>query len=226
MGQEAWCAVDRYIVDRLVPADPALDEALAANQVAGLPAHDVSPAQGKLLHLLARMIGARRVLEIGTLGGCSTIWLARALSEGGVVVTLEADPHHAEVARGNIERAGLAACVDLRVGPALETLPQVGAAGLGPFDLVFIDADKPSNPDYLAWALKLARPGAVIIGDNVVRGGAVVDPDSADPRVQGIRRFFNLLAGEPRLSATAIQTVGSKGWDGFALAIVDQCSVG
>ena len=219
MSQEQWTVVDGFIEDCLVGVDAALEAALAANAEAGLPAHDVSPAQGKLLHLLARMIAARRILEIGTLGGYSTIWLARALREGGLVVTLEADPHHAEVARGNIARAGVAGSVDLRVGPALETLPLVQADRIGPFDLIFIDADKSSNPDYLDWALKLARPGAVIVGDNVVRDGAVVDSDSIDPSVQGVRRFFDMLAEERRLSATAIQTVGRKGWDGFAIAI-------
>ena len=221
MEQQLWTAVDDYIVDRLAPSDAVLDRALAANEAGGLPPHDVSPAQGKLLHLIARAAGARRVLEIGTLGGYSTIWLARALPEEGLVVTLEAVPAHADIARGNIARAGLSARVDLRVGAALETLPLIEAEGLGPFDLIFIDADKPSNPDYLAWALKLARPGAVIIGDNVVRDGAVVDPESADPRVKGVRAFFEMIAAEPRLSATAIQTVGSKGWDGFVFAVVD-----
>jgi predicted O-methyltransferase YrrM len=221
MNQDRWSAVDDYIVDHLVSADPALDLSLAANAVAGLPAHDVSPAQGKLLHILARTVGARRILEFGTLGGYSTIWLAKALPTDGLVVTLEADPRHAEVARSNFERAGLADRIDLRVGPALKTLPNVEADGIGPFDFVFIDADKPNNPDYLAWAIKLARPGAVIIGDNVVRDGAVIDSHSADPRVQGVRRFFDMLGREPRLTATAIQTVGSKGWDGFTIAVLD-----
>ena len=221
MSQDQWTAVDAYIVDRLAPSDAALDHALDANAAGGLPAHDVSPAQGKLLHLIARTAGARRVLEIGTLGGYSTIWLARALPEDGLVVTLEAVSAHADIARDNIARAGLSARVDLRVGPALESLPLIEAEGLGPFDLIFIDADKPSNPQYLAWALKLARPGAVIIGDNVVRDGAVVDPASDDPRVQGVRAFFDMIAAEPRLSATAIQTVGAKGWDGFVFAVVD-----
>ena len=221
MSQDQWTAVDAYIVDRLAPSDAVLDHALDANAAGGLPAHDVSPPQGKLLHLIARTAGARRVLEIGTLGGYSTIWLARALPEDGLVVTLEAVAAHADIARDNIARAGLSARVDLRVGPALETLPLIEAEGLGPFDLIFIDADKPSNPQYLAWALKLARPGAVIIGDNVVRDGAVVDPASDDPRVQGVRAFFDMIAAEPRLSATAIQTVGAKGWDGFVFALVD-----
>jgi predicted O-methyltransferase YrrM len=218
--QDQWSTVDRYIVDALVPPDAALAAALAANAAAGLPAHDVSPNQGKLIMLLARMMRARAILEIGTLGGYSTIWLARALPAGGRLITLEADPRHAEVARANIARAGFAGVVEVRVGRALETLPRVEADGLGPFDLIFIDADKPSNPDYLAWALKLSRPGSLIVADNVVRDGAVADPASRDANVRGIRRFFELLAAEPRLSATALQTVGSKGYDGFALALV------
>jgi predicted O-methyltransferase YrrM len=212
-----WQRVDAYIVDRLVPADPALDAALAANRAARLPAIDVSPTEGRLLHILARMVGARRILEIGTLGGYSTIWLARAVPPDGTVVTLEAEPRHAEVARANIIRAGLADRVDLRVGRALDMLPAVE----GPFDMVFIDADKRSNPDYLGWALRLARPGTVIVCDNVVREGRVADPARADPDLAGIRRFYDLLAAEPRLTATAIQTVGARGWDGFAIAIVD-----
>ncbi len=203
---------------RLVGPDAALERALAANAAAGLPPHDLSPAQGKFLHLLARMLRATRILEIGTLGGYLTIWLARALGPGGRLVTLEAEPRHADVARSNIAAAGLDAAVDLRVGSALDTLPEL--EGQAPFDLVFIDADKPSNPTYLAWALKLTRPGSVIVGDNVVRDGAVADPASADPRVQGVRSFFDMMAAEPRLDATALQTVGSKGWDGFALALV------
>jgi predicted O-methyltransferase YrrM len=222
MGQELWSHVDRYIDEQLVRADECLEMALHASRAAGLPPIDVSPSQGKLLHLFARMMGARRVLEIGTLGGYSTIWLARALPAGGGVVTLEALPKHAEVARINIECAGLSAMVDLRVGPALETLPILESEGGGPFDLIFIDADKRSNPDYLAWALRLARAGTVIVVDNVVRDGAIVDLARVDPDIQGIRRFFDMVASEPRLSATAIQTVGSKGWDGFAIAIVNR----
>jgi predicted O-methyltransferase YrrM len=220
MRQDLWSTVDGYIVEKLVPPDPVLTDVLANNDAAGLPAHDVSPAQGRFLHLLARMIGARRVLEIGTLGAYSTIWFARALPEGGRVVTLEFDPCHAEVARSNIACAGLAGVIDLRVGAALDTLPAVYAEGLGPFDLIFIDADKENNPAYLAWALRLARPGTVIIGDNVVRDGTVADAGSADARVQGVRAFFDMLAATPGLSATALQTVGSKGWDGFAIALV------
>ena len=220
MTQKQWTAVDRYITDLFAPPDPALDAALQASAAAGLPPHDVSPTQGKLLLLLARVQGARTILEIGTLGGYSTIWLARALPAGGRLITLEADPKHAEVARANIARAGLAAVVELRLGPALDTLPQLAAEGRGPFDLIFIDADKPNNPEYFAWALKLSRRGSLIIADNVVRNGAVVDAASSDPSVQGVRRFHELLAAEPRVSATAIQTVGSKGYDGFAIALV------
>jgi predicted O-methyltransferase YrrM len=220
MSQEQWTAVDRYITDLLVPPDPALDAALQASASAGLPAINVAPNQGKLLHLLARVHGARRILEIGTLGGYSTIWLARALPADGRLITLESDPKHAEIARANIERAGLADVVELRLGRAQETLPQLLAEGQGPFDLIFIDADKPSNAEYFAWALKLARIGSLIIVDNVVRRGAVADAQSDDPSVQGARRFYEFLAAEPRVSASAIQTVGIKGYDGFAIALV------
>jgi predicted O-methyltransferase YrrM len=221
MYQDQWTAVDRYIINSLVPPDPVLDAALATNAAAGLPLHDVAPNQGKLLQLLALLVGARMILEIGTLGGYSTIWLARALPVGGRLVTLEADPRHAEVARANIDRAGLADVVDMRVGPALDTLPQLEKEGIESFDLIFIDADKQNNPQYLSWALKLSRRGTLIIGDNVVRDGAVIDAASSDPVVQGLRRFFELLGDEPRLSATALQTVGSKGYDGFAMALVN-----
>ena len=220
MSQEQWTAVDRYLTDLLVPPDPALDAALRASTAAGLPPINVSPNQGKLLHLLARVQGARSILEVGTLGGYSTIWLARALPFGGRLVTLEADPGHAEIARANLDRAGLSGVVELRVGPALETLPRLAAEGRGPFDLVFIDADKPNTPEYFAWALKLARRGSLILTDNVVHKGAVAAPTNDDPAVRGMRRFHELLAAEPRVSATAIQTVGSKGYDGFALALV------
>ena len=220
MTQDRWTAVDRYITDLFVPPDRSLDEALRTSAAAGLPPHNVSPNQGKLLLLLAQLQRARTVLEIGTLGGYSTIWLARALPADGRLITLEADAKHAAVARANIARAGLAAIVEVRLGRALDTLPQLFSEGRGPFDLIFIDADKPSNPEYLAWAIKLARHGSLIIADNVVRNGAVIDAASDDPSVQGIRRFNELLAAEPRLSATAIQTVGSKGYDGFALALV------
>jgi predicted O-methyltransferase YrrM len=221
MAQDLWNAVDAYIVDRLLPPDPVLDAVMAANAAAGLPAIDVSPAQGKLLYLLARMSGARRILEIGTLGGYSTIWLARAVPAGGQVVTLEAMANHAEVARANFARAGLADRIDLRLGNALDSLPVIAAEAGEPFDLVFLDADKQNNPAYLAWALKLARPGTVIIADNVVREGEIIDATSTDGSIRGVRRFFDMLAEEPRLTATAIQTVGGKGWDGFAFAIVD-----
>lgn len=216
MSSETWTAVDDYITGLLLPPDPALDAAQAASTAAGLPPISVSAAQGKFLHLLARIQGARRILEIGTLGGYSTIWLARALPPGGRLVTLEADAGYAEAARGNISRAGLDEVVDLRVGPALDLLPEVD----GPFDLIFIDADKRSNPQYLEWALRLSRPGTAIVADNVVRGGAVLDAGSADPSVQGVRRFISMVAADPRLDATAIQTVGAKGWDGFVLALV------
>jgi predicted O-methyltransferase YrrM len=220
MTNEQWSAVDRYLAGLFVPPDPALDEALRDSAAAGLPAINVPPTQGKLLMLLAQIQGARSILEIGTLGGYSTIWLARALPPGGRLVTLEADQGHAQIARANLARAGLADVVELRVGWADETLPRLLAEGRGPFDLVFIDADKPSYPDYLTWALKLSRRGSLIIADNVVRSGAVADPNTDDPRVQGVRRFNELLAAEPRVSATAIQTVGSKGYDGFAIALV------
>lgn len=217
MTQDRWTAIDRYLADRLLPADPALDAALADGAAAGLPAIDVSPPQGKLLHLLARIHGARTILELGTLGGVSTIWLARALPAGGRLVTLEVDPRHAAVARGNLERAGVADVVDVRVGPALETLPEL----TGPFDLVFIDADKRNTGEYLDRALELTRPGSLIVADNVVRAGGVLDADGDDPGIRGIRAFFDRVAAEPRLSGTAIQTVGSKGHDGFALLLVE-----
>jgi len=215
-----WDRVDDYIARHLLGSDPALEAALAANAAGGLPAIDVSAPQGKMLHLFARMAGARRILEVGTLGGYSTIWLARALPEDGRLVTLELEPHHAEVARANIARAGLADRVDVRVGPAIESLDAMIAAGEGAFDLVFIDADKPSNTAYLTAALALTRPGSTIVVDNVVREGGVLDAGSDDPRVQGTRALFEAVAAEPRLSATAVQTVGTKTWDGFLLAVV------
>jgi len=221
MNPEAWTAVDEYFAERLLERDRGFAALLAANAAAGLPEIDVSPLQGKLLHLLARAMGARRVLEIGTLGGYSTLWLARAVGEGGLVISLEYQLRHAEVARANLARAGVADRVDVRAGAALDLLPKVEARREGPFDLVFIDADKSNQDVYLAWALRLSRPGTVIIGDNVVRDGEVLDADSVNPAVQGIRRFVDLLASEPRLSATAIQTAGAKGWDGFAFAVVD-----
>jgi predicted O-methyltransferase YrrM len=221
MSQDQWTAVDNYINDLFVPSDPALEAALEASTEAGLPAIQVSPAQGKLLHLLARVHGARRILEIGTLGGYSTVWLGRALPPGGSLVTLEVSPRHAEVARANIARAGLADAVEVRLGPAQETLSHLVTEGQGPFDMVFIDADKPGYPGYLGWCLRLARPGTLIIADNVVRDGEVANASSNDASVQAVRRFQELLAANPRVSATVIQTVGAKGYDGFALAVVE-----
>jgi predicted O-methyltransferase YrrM len=212
--------VDAYIAERLLGPDPALAAALAANAAGGLPPIDVSAPQGKMLHLFARMLGARRVLEIGTLGGYSTICLARALPPGGRLVTLEINPHHAEVARDNLARAAVDGLVEVRVGPAIESLQAMIAAGEAPFDLVFIDADKQSGADYVRAALQLTRPGSAIIVDNVVREGKVIDAASADPMVQGTRRLYDYLAGEERLDCTAVQTVGSKHWDGFVLALV------
>jgi len=220
MSQQLWTSVDRYLCDTLIPQDAVLDAVLAENATAGLPAIDVAPNQGKFLHLLARIQGAKRILEIGTLGGYSTIWLARALPPDGRLVTLEFEPKHAEVAAANIANAGLSAVIEIRVGPALDSLAKLHEEGCAPFDLIFIDADKPNNPGYLDWSLRLSRPGTVILGDNVVRDGAVTDPDNPDPRVQGVRRFMQMMADDPRLDATALQTVGSKGYDGFTLAVV------
>jgi predicted O-methyltransferase YrrM len=220
MNRKQWTDVDRYITDLLVPSDPVLDAALQATADAGMPLINVAPNQGKLLSVLALALGARAILEIGTLAGYSTIWLARALPASGRLVTLEVDPKHAEVARANIARAGLADVVDLRLGRAIDTLPQLVAEGQGPFDLVFIDADKASTTEYFEWALELTRPGSLIIVDNVVRDGAVIDAGSRDPSVQGVRRFNVALAAEPRVTATEIQTVGSKGYDGLAIATV------
>jgi predicted O-methyltransferase YrrM len=220
MSQETWTAVDRYIGGLLIEPDKALDMALADSAAAGLPAIAVSPNEGKLLHLLARAIGARRILEIGTLGGYSTIWLARALPAGGKLVTLEYDPKHANVARKNVARAGLDDVVEVRLGAALESLPLIAAEEEGPFDLTFIDADKQNNTEYFRWAIKLSRPGSLIIVDNVVRAGDVINASSAEPSTQGVRKFNAMLAAERRVSATEIQTVGAKGYDGFALAVV------
>jgi predicted O-methyltransferase YrrM len=221
LDQKHWSAVDDYLVAKLVKPDAVLDKALAESDRGGLPAINVSPSQGKLLHLLARMIGARRILEIGTLGGYSTIWLARALPPAGRLITLEFSQKHADIARKNIEHAGLIDRVDIRVGRALDTLPVIAREFAEPFDLIFMDADKESNRDYLGWAMKLSRPGTVIITDNVVRDGRVIDEANRDPMLVGTRRFLDALANEPRLSATAIQTVGSKGWDGFTVALVE-----
>jgi predicted O-methyltransferase YrrM len=220
MNQEKWTEVDQYINHLFVAADPVLDAVLVASSAAGLPEINVAPNQGKLLQLLAQSHGARSILEIGTLGGYSTIWLARALPADGKLVTLEFEPKHAEVARANFARAGLGGKIELRLGKASDHLAQLTAEGRGPFDFIFIDADKESYPDYLAWALKLSRRGTLIIADNVVRKGEVADANSEDPRVQGARRFNELLAAEPRVNATILQTVGSKGYDGFALALV------
>ena len=220
MPKHEWAAVDRYLNETLLPVDAVLEAALAANAAAGLPEIDVAPNQGKFLHLLARLRGARRILEIGTLGGYSTIWLARALPDGGSLVTLEFEPKHARVAAGNISRAGLAQVVDIRVGAALESLARLVEEGAEPFDMIFIDADKPNNPHYLEWAMKLSRVGTLIVLDNVIRDGEVADAASLDEKVIGVRRCLDMMAADPRLAATALQTVGSKGWDGFAMALV------
>ncbi|QQZ63628.1 O-methyltransferase [Paenibacillus sonchi] len=221
MGEmNTWSEVDGYFNSRLLPADPVLDTVLDANAGAGLPAVDVAPNQGKLLYLLAKMKGAANILEIGTLGGYSTIWLALALPEAGRLVSLEYEHKHVVVAEDNLRLAGLADKTEVIEGPALESLAALEARGAAPFDFIFIDADKPNNPHYLKWALKLACPGSVIVADNVVRGGEVVQADSKDDRVQGIRQFIDLLAAEPRVEATALQTVGSKGYDGFVLGMV------
>ena len=219
MTKEVWAAVDQFFAP-ILGADAALDDALAASEAAGLPPIQVTPHQGKLLHLLTRITGARRVLEIGTLGAYSTIWIARALPSGGSIVTLEADPKHAEVARANLERAGVSALVDLRLGDALDSLRTLAEESRDPFDLVFIDADKKSIPEYFQWALKLSRVGTLIIVDNVIRAGAVVDADSTDADVQGVRRFNEMVAREPRVIVTTLQTVGSKGYDGLAFVLV------
>ncbi|EME52271.1 MULTISPECIES: O-methyltransferase [Rhodococcus] len=213
-----WAATDSYLAELLVGDDPALTATLEANAAAGLPPIDVAPVQGKLLHLLARIRGARRILEIGTLGGYSTIWLARAVGDDGRVVTLEYEPRHAEVARANLDRAGVGERVDVRVGAALDLLPSL--TDEAPFDLVFVDADKENNPHYVRWALRLGRPGTVIVVDNVIRGGSVTNADLDDERVRGAREVLELMRAEPRLDATALQTVGAKGWDGFALAVM------
>jgi predicted O-methyltransferase YrrM len=221
MGEDTWTAVDEYIAGQLIGDDAALDAALKASAEAGLPAIAVSPPQGKLLHLLARSIGARSVLEIGTLGGYSTIWLARAVGQDGRVLSLEADARYAEVARANIARAGFADTVEIRVGAALETLALIAAEGPAPFDLVFIDADKVNTPEYFSWALERTRSGGLIVADNVIRGGTIGDPQSGDPGGLAARRLHEMLQSEPRVSATTIQTVGLKGYDGFTLMLVD-----
>ncbi len=222
MSEQLWREVDEYIEARLVPADPALAATRQTSADAGLPPIALTPALGKLLHLIARIHGARRVLEIGTLGGYSTIWLARALPDDGRLVTLELNPGYAEVAAANCERAGLASLIDIEVGPAAASLKALVAASVEPFDLVFIDADKQSTPEYFELALELTRPGSVIVTDNVVRDGALADPGTQDPGAQGMRRFHELLAASSRVSATTVQTVGSKGYDGFTLARVER----
>jgi predicted O-methyltransferase YrrM len=211
-----WSAVDKYFADELVRPDAALNAALQNNREAGLPHHDVSPTQGKMLALFVTILNASRVLEIGTLGGYSTVWMARALPKSGTIVTIESNQSHATVARQNLERTGVADRVEMHVGAALDILPQLEGA----FDLIFIDADKPNNANYIRWALKLSRSGTVIVADNVVRGGSVINAGSQDPSVCGVRNLVDIIAGEPRLQATAIQTVGEKGWDGFILALV------
>ena len=220
MTKDVWEAVDKYFDEMLIPHDSALDDALAAASAENLPAIQVSSVQGKLLHLLARIMSARNILEIGTLGGYSTIWMARALPEGGRIITLEADPKHAEVAQKNFTRAGVENKIELRLGKALDTLPKVAADGRAPFDMFFIDANKSNMPEYFEWSLKLARKGSVIIADNVVREGAVLDARSKDADIQGIRRFLEMVGKEKRVSGTALQTVSTKNYDGFALVLV------
>ena len=220
MDQTQWKAVDDYIVDLFGLHDPILEAALAASDEAGLPSIQVTPSQGKMLAILVQAVGARKILEIGTLGGYSAIWMARALPAGGCLVSLEAAPRHAEVARANIARAGLSDVVEIRVAPAIETLPRMVEAGEGPFDLVFIDADKPNTTGYFEWALKLTRPGSMIIADNAIRNGDIITAESTDPSVQGMRAANAAIAGSPRVTATCVQTVGSKGYDGFTVALV------
>ncbi|HTA57606.1 MAG TPA: O-methyltransferase [Candidatus Baltobacteraceae bacterium] len=220
MTQDVWEAVEHYFDKVLVAQDSALEDALATAAAEKLPAIQVSSGQGKLLHLLARILGARKILEIGTLGGYSTIWMARALPEGGRLITLEAEPKHADVARKNFARAGVENKVELRMGKALDTLPQIAAERVGPFDLFFIDANKSNMPEYFEWSLKLARKGSVIIADNVVRGGAVLEADSKDADIQGVRRFLEIVGKEKRVSGTALQTVSTKSYDGFAMVVV------
>ncbi|CAH5621130.1 Putative O-methyltransferase/MSMEI_4947 [Enterobacter cloacae] len=217
--QQKWSAVDNYMISSLIPEDDVLSQVLENNKRAGLPEHDVAANQGQLLALFVRMTQARRILEIGTLGAYSSIWMARALPPDGKLITLEADPTHADVARQNIQLAGLTDRIQLIEGPALNSLENFG--DVPPFDLIFIDADKPNNPGYLEWALHYSRPGTVIIGDNVVRDGEVINGQSDDARVLGVRRFIEMIGDNPRLTATALQTVGVKGWDGFTLAIVN-----
>lgn len=220
VSEDTWAAMDHYVIEKLVPSDAALEAALRDSAKAGLPAINVSPPQGKLLHILARTQAARRILEVGTLGGYSTIWLARGLEKGGRVTTLELDADHAKVAKKNIERAGVGKVVDIRLGRAIETLPKLLKEKAGPFDLVFLDADKPSNPEYFEWSLKLSRKGTIIVIDNVVRNGVVLDEKTTNEEAKGIRRMNDLLSREKRVVATTIQTVGMKGYDGFTIALV------
>jgi predicted O-methyltransferase YrrM len=220
MNEDQWSLVDQYIVSLLVPTNEALDRALSTSDEAGLPPISVAPNQGKLLQLLAGMSGASRILEIGTLGGYSTIWLARSLPSDGALVTLELEPHHAQVARKNLDDAGVGSLVDIRVGPAAASLLELIEADVAPFDFIFIDADKEGYPEYLELSLRLSHSGTIIVADNVIRDGEVVNPKSTDPRVQGVRSFLERAAANPRLDGTAVQTVGSKGYDGFALFIV------
>jgi predicted O-methyltransferase YrrM len=220
VAQDTWTAVDEYVAGLLAPPDEALDAAVRAGEAAGLPQIQVSPPQGKLLHLLAKAIGATSILEFGTLAGYSTIWLARALPADGRLVTLEANPEYAEVAAASLAAAGLSKVVEVRVGPALDQLPQLEADGAGPFDLTFIDADKVHTPDYFAWALEYSRPGSLIVADNVIRDGRLADLGDDDPALAAQRRFHEQLAAEPRVEATTIQTVGAKGYDGFTLVRV------
>jgi len=219
-AQKIWIDVDRYFVETLHLSDPILDATMKANEQAELPAIAVAPNQGKLLHLFAKLVQAKKILEIGTLGGYSTIWLARALPAGGRLISLEFSSKHADIAKSNIRHAGLSDRVEIRVAAALDSLPFLEKEGLAPFDFIFIDADKPNNPGYLEWAIKLSRPGTLIIVDNVVRDGGIADESSTDPTIQGTRRMFDFMAKNSRISSTALQTVGSKGYDGFAMAIV------
>jgi predicted O-methyltransferase YrrM len=215
-----WEKVDQYLTEKLIPHDPLLEQVLHANKLNELPTYDVSPVQGKLLNLLVQIQGATRILEIGTLGGYSTIWMGRALPQSGKIVTLEIDPLHAKVAQANIDLANLPCSVEIRVGNALDQLAQMKQKNVESFDFIFIDADKPNNPHYLKWALEFSHPGTLIIGDNVIRHGEVINSESEDPRVQGVRQFYDLLAEEKRITATAIQTVGQKGYDGFVMGVV------
>ena len=219
-AKDIWNQVDQYFTDALIPNGDDFDAALVANRDAGLPPIDVTPLQGKFLDILVRATGSKRILEIGTLGGYSTLWIARALPDDGEVVTLELESHHAHIAKQNLEAAGFASRVDLRIGPAAESLAALVQKQVAPFDFIFIDADKASYPDYLQWSLKLSRPGALIVADNVVRDGKVIDPENPDPYIRGVRRFTEMVSAEPRLRATALQTVAGKGYDGFIIAVV------